>query len=113
MTDVQFHGRFRKRKIGREKLALLGLRHFFGKDGEQAQQRSKIDIFAQHDPFDLKEIRGVCRIDLVITKTPGHGKIFAGDQGIRRQGSGRNGRALTSQNQATGPLCIIAITPPA
>ena len=113
MPDVQFHGRFRKRKIGREKLALLRLRHFLGKDGEQAQQRAKIDLLAQHDSFDLKEVRGMRGINLVIAKTAGHGKIFAGDQWIRRQGASRHGRALAAQNQATGPFLVIAVPPSA
>ena len=113
MPDVEFHGRFRERKVSRQKFALLCLSHFFGKQGQQAEQRPKVNSLAQHDAFHLEKVRGMGRINLVVAKAPGHGKIFARDQRLRRHGSSRHRGTLASQNQAARPGPVILIAPPA
>src|SRR5262245_3882308 len=71
MAHVQFNRRFGERKVGWKKFDFLGLRNFTGKEIQQAEQRTKVDVFAEHDPFYLEEIGRMRRIHLIIAKTSG------------------------------------------
>src|SRR5437868_5412140 len=73
MAHVELDRRFGERKIGGEKFDFLGLCHFTGKEIQQAEQRAKVNVFAEHDPFDLEEIGRVRRIDLIVAKATSDG----------------------------------------
>ena len=111
MAHVQLDRRFGERKVGWEKFDFLGLRHFTSKEIQQAEQRAKVDIIAEHDPFYLEEIGRVRRIHLIVTETTGDGKILSWHSGLSRQCMGRDGRPLTPQDQPARALRIEGIVP--
>src|SRR4029079_6518277 len=77
MAHVELDRRFGERKIGGEKFDFLGLSHFTGKEIQQTEQRAKVNVFAEHYPFDLEEIGRVRRIDLIVAKATGDRKILS------------------------------------
>jgi hypothetical protein len=79
MTDMQFNRRLGKREIRGQKLYVFGLRHFSGKQIQQPEQCAEVDIVAEDNPLDLKEICGMGRINLVVTEATRNGKIFGPD----------------------------------
>jgi hypothetical protein len=94
MAYVQLDRRFGKRKVGRKKFDFFGLRDFTGKEIQQAEQRAKVDVFAEHDPFYLEEIGCVSRIHLIVAKTTGDGKILSRHIRLSRQCAGRDSSPL-------------------
>ncbi len=111
MLHVQFDRRLGKRKIGREKFAFLGLGHLTGEKIQQPQQNFEVDIRRQHDAFDLKEVAGVRRIDMVVPKAARDGKVLARHRGRRGQGSGGYRRPLASKHQSPSPFAIVGVPP--
>src|SRR5262245_51860435 len=111
MAHVELNRWLGKRKVGREKFYVLGLRDFTSEEIQQAEQRAEVDVFAEHDPFDLEEVGRMSRIHLIVAKTTGDGKIFSRHIWLSRQCMGRDGSPLAPQDQPTGALRIEKIVP--
>ena len=76
MAHVHFDRRFGKGEIGRQELHFFRLGHLTRKEVQQTEQRPEINVFTQHNAFDLKKVGRMGGINLVVAEAAGNRKIL-------------------------------------